>query len=246
MAALQSRALAANGFAVLQVDLLGCGDSAGDFGDATWARWVADVAAACDWLQDRHRPPVGEAAAPLWLWGLRVGCLLAAEAASKLDIACDFLFWQPILEGKAALQQFLRLKAAGDMLAGTGKGAMSALRQQLSGGHSIEIAGYVLNPALASSLENAVLRPAPRPCRVAWLEVSAVSEAGPSPASSRVIDHWKAAGCEVMAQALIGAAFWQTTEIEEVPELLAATSTSLEQAQRSRDMAGSTRSLDAA
>ncbi|WP_229425321.1 hypothetical protein [Massilia sp. Se16.2.3] len=35
MAALQARALAARGIGVLQLDLHGCGDSVGDFGDAT-------------------------------------------------------------------------------------------------------------------------------------------------------------------------------------------------------------------
>ena len=43
MAALQARALAASGWFVLQVDLFGCGDSDGDFGDADWQRWLADV-----------------------------------------------------------------------------------------------------------------------------------------------------------------------------------------------------------
>jgi len=37
MVALQARALAGRGFAVLQMDALGCGDSAGDMQDATWA-----------------------------------------------------------------------------------------------------------------------------------------------------------------------------------------------------------------
>ena len=69
MAALQARAMAAAGYAVLQIDLLGCGDSSGDFGDATWEDWLADVALACDWLQRRT-------AAPLWLWGQRTGLSL--------------------------------------------------------------------------------------------------------------------------------------------------------------------------
>ena len=51
MAALQSRALAAAGFDVLQIDLLGCGDSSGDFGDATWNDWVNDVVHGCRWLR---------------------------------------------------------------------------------------------------------------------------------------------------------------------------------------------------
>src|SRR6218665_17582 len=68
MAALQARALAQAGFEVLQLDLLGCGDSAGDFGDASWQGWLDDVHLACAWLQSQPRP------APLWLWGLRAGC----------------------------------------------------------------------------------------------------------------------------------------------------------------------------
>ena len=51
MAALQARALADAGWAVLQIDLAGCGDSSGDFGDADWATWVADVRTAATWLR---------------------------------------------------------------------------------------------------------------------------------------------------------------------------------------------------
>lgn len=36
MAALQARALARSAYAALQIDLLGCGDSGGEFADATW------------------------------------------------------------------------------------------------------------------------------------------------------------------------------------------------------------------
>ena len=68
MAAMQARALAQAGFEVLQIDLLGCGDSSGGFGDATWAAWVADVTSACLWL--RARPDAVSAdqpRPPLWL-----------------------------------------------------------------------------------------------------------------------------------------------------------------------------------
>ena len=54
MAALQSRALAQAGYAVLQIDLLGCGDSSGDFGDATWQSWVSDVVLGCQWLRSQN------------------------------------------------------------------------------------------------------------------------------------------------------------------------------------------------
>ena len=36
----QARALAKAGYGVLQIDLLGCGDSSGEFADATWAAWL--------------------------------------------------------------------------------------------------------------------------------------------------------------------------------------------------------------
>src|SRR5512133_1710196 len=56
--ALQARALAQAGYAVLQIDLHGCGESSGDFGDATWASWIDDVVAACAWLESAgHAPP---------------------------------------------------------------------------------------------------------------------------------------------------------------------------------------------
>ena len=64
-----ARALAAAGFAVLQIDLTGCGDSAGDFEDATWAGWMADLAEAWAWLGERS-------AGSRWLWGTRLGALL--------------------------------------------------------------------------------------------------------------------------------------------------------------------------
>jgi hypothetical protein len=45
-AALQSRMFAASGFAVLQIDLFGCGDSSGEFNEARWEIWKEDAALA--------------------------------------------------------------------------------------------------------------------------------------------------------------------------------------------------------
>jgi len=224
MAALQSRALAAAGFAVLQVDLLGCGDSAGDFGDATWARWVSDVAQACRWL--RERSGAGAADAPLWLWGLRAGCLLAAEAAPLLGEPCNFLFWQAPTSGKPLLQQFLRLKAAGDLLGGQGKALMEQLRSDIAAGKGVEVAGYMLHPELCLGLERATLQPpvllGGAAGQVVWLEVSPRAGAGLSPAALTAVGKWTAAGWSVEARPIEGPAFWQTVEIEEAPCLLAA------------------------
>ena len=216
MAALQSRALADAGFAVLQIDLLGCGDSSGDFGDAAWQDWVADVVEASLWLRQQY-------SAPLWLWGLRAGCLLAVEAARRIDQPCHFLFWQAPGAGKQLLQHFLRLKMIGDMLDGKSKGVMDGLRQQLASGLDIEIAGYCIASALAAGLEAATLTPPRHPSRVEWIELAAREDATLSPASERSVTTWRDAGFKVNPKIAVGPAFWQTTEIEDAPALLEAT-----------------------
>lgn len=225
MAAMQSRALAQAGFAVLQVDLLGCGDSSGDFGDAHWEAWVADVLRACDWLRTR-------AEGPLWLWGLRAGCLLAAQAAARLPVPCHFLFWSPTPSGKTQLQQFLRLKAAGDMLSSGAKGVTESLRSQLAAGQSVEIAGYALAPGLAHGLEQAVLAPpagAQPPGRVEWLELSTREDASLNPVAQKTLAQWEQAGHAVRSRIVQGPSFWQTTEIEDAPALIPATLQALSQ-----------------
>jgi exosortase A-associated hydrolase 2 len=216
MAALQARALAAHGYAVLQLDLLGCGDSSGDFGDASWQAWVDDVVRACQWLRRQ-----GDA--PLWLWGLRAGCLLAAQAAAQLNATCNFLFWAPTPAGKPLLQQFLRLKAAGDMASGNAKAVMDGLRQQLAAGDAVEVAGYTLAAKLASGLEQATLAAPSMAGRLEWLDLSTQPDASLSPAAAKPLQAWQAAGFAVRSQVVNGPAFWQTSEIEEAPALLTAT-----------------------
>ncbi|HMC14227.1 MAG TPA: hydrolase 2, exosortase A system-associated [Albitalea sp.] len=216
MAALQSRALAAAGMAVLQIDLLGCGDSSGDFGDARWDDWVDDVVAAAAWLQQR-------CSAPLWLWGLRAGCLVASAAAARLDGPARLVLWQPSLNGKLVLQQFLRLKLASQMLDGSGKAALEQARRELAEGRTVDVAGYALSAALADGIERARLQVPASAERLEWFELSSRDEATLAPASVQALASWQASGCQVRSHLVPGVAFWQTTEIEEAPALIAAT-----------------------
>lgn len=222
MAALQSRALAQAGYGVLQIDLHGCGDSSGDFGDARWTSWVDDVVAAAHWLQARTP------AAPLWLWGLRGGCLVALDAARRLAVPCRALLWQPAASGKVLLQQFLRLKLAAEMASGQGQGVTEALKQELAAGRSVDVAGYRLPAALAAGLEQATLQPPAGCARLEWLELSTRPEATPSPAAAPVLAAWQQAGAAVRSRVVAGPAFWQTSEIEEAPALLDATLAALQ------------------
>ena len=221
MAALQARALAEAGYAVLQIDLQGCGDSDGDFGDASWQGWIQDCLLGVEYLNTQ----VGREA-PLTLWGLRAGCLLAPAVAESLDEACHFLFWQPSTQGKLVLQQFIRLKTAAAMMDGQQKGLAEQVRQTLTQGDCVEIAGYRLPPGVAHGLETASLKPPPRKLdsqpRVAWIEISR-SATELSPASQTMIGQWQNQGYAMRSALALGPSFWQTTEIEDAPELLTVT-----------------------
>jgi exosortase A-associated hydrolase 2 len=215
MAALQARAFADSGYAVLQIDLLGCGDSSGDFGDATWHDWVDDVVEASHWMQRRER-------APLWLWGLRAGCLVAVEAAQKLDSPCRFLFWQAPAAGKALLHQFLRLKLAGNLVEGRSRGVLEGLRQQLASGSAVDVAGYQLAPGLAAGFGAAKLQPPTLSGRLEWIELSSRTDPALSTASEPILTDWRVAGFDVKSRVVNGPAFWQTNEIEDAPALIDA------------------------
>jgi exosortase A-associated hydrolase 2 len=221
MAALQSHGLASAGYAVLRLDLHGCGDSSGDFADASWSGWVDDVLQGARWLQQRY-------AGPLHLWGLRAGALLATQAASKLAQPCHFLFWQPALAGKQLLNQFLRLKAAANLQQGDAKTTMAEAREALAAGRPVDVAGYTLGPELAQGLESATLELPLRSAGVTWLELSTREPAALLPASADRVESWRAAGHRVHAEVVPGPAFWQTQEIEDAPQLLAATLAALQ------------------
>ena len=219
MAALQCRRLAAAGYAVLQIDLYGCGDSAGGFADARWPIWKRDVHAAVEWLRQR-----GSAA--ITLWGLRLGATLAADVTRDGSAGVERLvMWQPVVSGEQYLTQFLRLQLAAEMLsAGAAQSGVQELRAALARGEMLEIGGYELHPELAlaiGSLKLAELIPAVN--RVHWLDVTAQPEPRITPASQRVLDAWRAAGFAVDAAAVGGEPFWSTLEITGSEALLDAT-----------------------
>lgn len=216
MAAMQARSLAEAGYAVLQVDLLGCGDSSGDFGDASWSAWIEDVVLGYRWLRQ-------QTLAPLTFWGLRAGCLLAVAASADLPECPNFIFWHPVLSGKQYWQQFMRLKMASELASGQAKSTAENLRTQIAEGFAVEIAGYIVSPALASGLEQAELFAPPTNGKVAWLEVSSREGGTLSPASQKQIEHWQTADFTVKTKLVRGPAFWQSTESEDVPDLIAET-----------------------
>lgn len=212
----QCRALAASGHAVLQIDLQGCGDSSGDFGDATWSAWVQDALLGLQWLRD-HAPQ-----APTWLWGLRAGALLACATASALktqapDAPINLLLWQPVSSGQQQLQQFLRLRAAAQWLGRDAMGEPPA--QLLAVGRHAHVAGYSLSPKLAAELEQAKLTLPAGGGRVSVIECSTAAPAC-SPWLNRTRTAWEAAGWQVSLEAVSAAPFWHNVIESSLPEPL--------------------------
>lgn len=216
MAALAARALAADGIGVLQIDLHGCGDSSGDFGDARWDTWKSDVLLAQDWLRARLGCPVG-------LWGLRLGALLALDCAR--DVRTErLLLWHPVTSGSGYLTQQLRLRLAGDLLQSEGaKASTASLRDELGAGASLEIGGYTLSPQLALAIDGLDATTFVPPCPTHWFEMIAAPGRSMPPGAGRIAEGWLAAGANLHVELVCGQPFWATPEIEECPALVEAT-----------------------
>jgi len=220
MAAQQARALAAMGFAVLQIDLFGCGDSSGDFAEASWDAWRDDVALGMRWLQRNAHDEI-------LVWGLRLGALLAVDAAA----ACTpepkgFVLWQPVLAGESMLTQFLRLRVASEMLAESkARSGVQELRAGLAGGSTIEIAGYGLTGRLAMAIDGLRLQDrAPNGKPVLWFEIVAEEGRELPPAARRIADAWIERGVALDTRCVAGPPFWSTPEITDCQALVTATS----------------------
>jgi len=226
VAAAQARAFAAEGLAVLQIDVHGCGDSDGDFSDADWDGWSDDLLAAVAWLRQR-------VAAPLWLWGLRAGCLLAAEAAQRLDQRANFLFWQPSVSGEMVLRHFLRLKIAGDVLSNQRRTSVGEMLAELASGQAVEVAGYAVSAPLAQGLRAATLAPPAEVGQLIVIETGASqAPAGPSPSLEEALAGWRAYGAAVQFHGLRSPPFWQRVDRTDVAPLIAATTKLLREAAR--------------
>lgn len=219
MAATQARAFADMGFGVLLIDLFGCGDSTGEFGDARWEIWKADLAVAKQWLEDRLSTRIG-------LWGIRLGALLALDFARSVQSEVgSLILWQPVISGKSFVTQFLRLRIASDLLTdGTKAAGTQAMRIAMRAGEIFEIAGYDIAPALACAIDAqdaAALWVNASP--VHWFDIVRTVDNAMPPATAEVIGEWRRHGVDLHHTTLVGLPFWATQELSECPELIAKT-----------------------
>lgn len=211
MSAMTARALADSGWLVLRMDLSGTGDSAGEFAEATWSAWLDDIDLAWRWLQDACD-------GPQWVQGLRAGALLASEWIARSGLAPGLLLWQPVSNGDQHLTQFLRIKAASEMLSDSdARGVVVTLKAALKAGESVEVAGYTVSPALAGPMGSAMLRlPEGFGGPVRLVEVLSAGREDHTPGFSTLASRILGA----TTHSVSGPGFWQSVEIEECPALV--------------------------
>jgi exosortase A-associated hydrolase 2 len=224
MVSLQARRLAARGIPVLVPDLFGTGDSAGDFGEATWEIWVRDLEVCSAWLIER-------AGGPLVLWALRSGALLAPglmNGAAGVPVS-RLVLWQPVLDGRSFVQQLFRLFLASTLRRQGPRTTGAELRARLDVSGRIEIAGYCLSRELVEGLERTSLDDLDRLPRdeVIWLEVSATPGRGLSGNALELAQRWREKGPAVHTRSVPGDPFWTAQEITTAPELVEATAEAL-------------------
>ncbi|MGK5052364.1 hydrolase 2, exosortase A system-associated [Janthinobacterium sp. RB2P8] len=215
VAAAQARAFAALGYSVLQIDLFGCGDSSGDFGEARWDIWHNDLHLACAWLAQRVD-------GPLTVWGVRLGALLALDFACRAPLPlARLLLWQPEADGRRVIDRFLRLRLATGMLAGGTREAPGHARAKLAQGEPVEVAGYLLAPELAHAIDGVSAAALLPTVPVYWLEYQGQEQASaPLPPLARL---WRERGAAVHVASFGDGPFWHSGELLACPQLLDAT-----------------------
>jgi exosortase A-associated hydrolase 2 len=223
VAALLARRLAGAGHATLLLDPYGTGDSEGDFADASWETWRSDVGTAIAFLAARGHGRIA-------LVGLRLGALLALDAARRVDGVERIVLWQPVLRGDQMLTQFLRLRLAAGLTGGRSAGETTAsLRARLQAGETLEIAGYALAPALATAIDGLRLGPLGVEAGVPldWVAVE-TSDAPPSPAQQEIVDDWRRHGLQVRLHRAAAEPFWSLQETTLAPALIELTASLVE------------------
>jgi exosortase A-associated hydrolase 2 len=216
VAALFARRAAGLGCGTLILDLFGCGDSDGGSGDARWEIWRDDVRAGIEFLLRRGHGRVT-------LVGLRLGALLALDAAAEASSVDRVLLWQPVLRGDQMVTQFLRLRLAADLAgAKTGGESTATMRARLTAGESLEIAGYEVAPALAQAIDGLRLEQLGDRCGrpIEWVAIDGPAST-PSSAPEKILEGWRERQVTARLHRVVAEPFWTLQETTLAPALVA-------------------------
>ena len=214
------RRLTCRGYEVALPDLYGTGDSYGDFSSASLAIWKQDLSNTIAASRSNKNLPV-------FVLGLRLGALLALESAIgwPSDVR-GILMWNPCIDGKQFMNQFLRLHVASQIIGESGDiASVEDLRAALKQNGNIEIAGYDLSSRIVDEIDclsiDTLIQKSQLPLH--WFDVTTRKDGGCSPATTRAVSKLEQSGCRLTVQAIPGPPFWGTAELAHCQPLIDAT-----------------------
>ena len=140
--------VSARGLWALRFDLHGCGDSEGEWEDATVASWLEDIRAACDFIRAQS------GVQRVILCGMRFGATLAALATLD-DEKPALALIQPVVKGVAYSMDMLRAYVAAEMVLTKKAGVTrDLLVERLRLGQTVNVFGYHLTAAQFDGLRD--------------------------------------------------------------------------------------------
>jgi len=212
-----ARAVAAAGRPALRFDYYGCGDSEGEFVEATARTHLDDVGTAARFLQERTGRD------EFILLGLRMGATLAARAAEELPGCKGLVLIEPLADGATYFDGQMRRSLVRNMLTradGNGGARDGDLRRQMTAEDEvIDMDGFALSAEACRELSALSIRPGGvtfgRPvlvCQVHFRDT-------PRPDMEAVCATYRQAGADVSFERLVLPPFWNRIEVTLAPEL---------------------------
>lgn len=140
--------LAAGGRPVLFFDYLACGDSEGEFKEATITTWIQNTRDAVNLLKTRS------SVEKVGLIGLRLGCYMALSALEECENGSTAVFIEPVLDPGTYFKQALRQKLMKELITdGKTSSRRHELINQLVASESIDFDGYEISPLFYADLQ---------------------------------------------------------------------------------------------
>jgi len=218
MGTLLAQQLSQQNFGFLSVDAYGTGDSEGEFESSSWEQSCKDLKTAVSYACTLGYQQIS-------ILGVRLGALQAIQTSVEINNLKRLIFWQPVINGQAALTQFLRIKIAASMQRNEKTETTQELEIQIENGQHISVSGYEVGPDLFKGIKaakfetylDAVSLP------VGWFTVISSADRKTPRGDIMMIEKWRQKGVVVNHREVIGPPFWLAHERTLVPELVDAT-----------------------
>jgi exosortase A-associated hydrolase 2 len=213
-----ARAVAAAGLPALRFDCSGCGDSEGEFVDATVESRLEDIATAVAFL--RERAGGGRVA----LLGLRLGATLAALAAERISDCAGLALIEPIADARAYLGGEMRRKLLRQMLTDGRAGASRAemLAELERDDAVLDMDGFAIRGSTYKALTALGIRSGEVAFTGPVLVCQVHFKEDVRPDIEAACEAYRAAGAQVQRECIVLPPFWSRIEVGLAPELEAA------------------------